>query len=155
FGVINVVSKRAAQINGIEASAEVGAFETYKGRFTYGHIFSNSVELVLSGSWYESEGQERLFYREFNQPTNHNGVAIDSDADRYQSLFSSLKWQDFTFSSGLVNREKHVPTASFDSVFDSGKEKTTDLRAYADLKFEHDFSENTRLMARLFYDAYW
>jgi iron complex outermembrane receptor protein len=155
FGVINVVSRRAAQINGVEASGEAGAFESYKGRFTYGHVFSNSIELVLSGSWYESEGHERLFYPEFNQPTNNNGVARNSDGDRYQSFFTSVKWNEFTFSSGLVNREKHVPTASFDTVFDSGKEKTTDLRAYADLKFERDFSENTRVMARLFYDAYW
>ena len=97
-----MVSRSAVQINGAEASVEVGAFDTYKGRFTYGHVFSNALELLISGSWYESEGQHRLFYPEFNQATNNHGVAVDSDRDSYQSFFGKLKWNDFTLSSGFV-----------------------------------------------------
>ena len=65
-----------------------------------------------------------------------------------------MTWKDFTLSSGFSTREKQVPTASFGTVFGAGLEQTTDLRAYVDLKFEHEFSQETRLMARVSYDQY-
>src|SRR6185369_11958315 len=31
FGVINIITKRGGQLNGVEASTEVGSFDSYKG----------------------------------------------------------------------------------------------------------------------------
>jgi iron complex outermembrane receptor protein len=154
FGVVNITTRRGGQINGVEASVEAGSYDTYKGRFTYGQKFTNDVKLLLSGSWYESAGQSQLYYPEFDSPAIHYGIAHDADGDLSQSALASLAWKDFTLSGAFSNREKQVPTASFGTVFDAGLEKTTDLRAYLDLKFQHDFSEDTRLMARVSYDLY-
>jgi iron complex outermembrane receptor protein len=154
FGVVNITTKRGGRINGVESSVEAGGYDTYKGRFTYGQKFTNDVELLLSGSWYDSAGASQLYYPAFDNPTNHYGIAHDSDGDRSQSALASLGWNDFTLSGAFSNREKQVPTASFGTVFDDGTEKTTDLRGDLDLKFEHDFSEDTKLMARASYDLY-
>ncbi|HYG36200.1 MAG TPA: TonB-dependent receptor, partial [Clostridia bacterium] len=154
FGVINVVTKRGHQLNGAEASAEAGSFDTYKGRFTVGKNFANDLELLLSGTWYDSAGARRLYYAEFDDPLTNDGLARHSDDDSYQSFFGSVRWKDFTLSGGYVSREKEIPTASFGSVFNSSLEDTVDERAYVDLRFDHDFGESTHLMARVSYDRY-
>jgi outer membrane receptor for ferrienterochelin and colicins len=154
LGVISITTRKGGDINGLESSVSAGSFDTYKGRVTYGQKFTNDVELLLSGTWYDSAGPGELYFPEFDTPANHYGIAHDSDGDQAQSAFGSLTWKDFTLSSGFSTREKQVPTASFGTIFDAGLEQTTDLRAYADLKFEHEFSQETRLMARVSYDLY-
>jgi len=61
FGVINVITRKGRQLNGVETSVEYGGFDTYKARMTYGKQFTNGVELLLSGTFYDSEGDDRLF----------------------------------------------------------------------------------------------
>jgi outer membrane receptor for ferrienterochelin and colicin len=36
LGVLNIITKRGAQMRGVELSSEAGSFNTYKGRVTYG-----------------------------------------------------------------------------------------------------------------------
>src|SRR5207244_7930016 len=57
FGVINVVTRKGRQLDGVEVSGEYGEFDTYKGRVTFGKSFTNGVELLLSGSYYNSAGE--------------------------------------------------------------------------------------------------
>src|SRR5262249_27237518 len=39
LGVINVITKRGRDIKGAEVSTEIGSYNSYKGRFTYGNRF--------------------------------------------------------------------------------------------------------------------
>ena len=115
---------------------------------------------MLSGSFYESAGQRRLYYPEFDQRISsdpratNNGVAMDSDGERAYDLFGSVSYHDLTLSGALNDRHKKVPTASFGTAFDDGREATTDVRAYVDLKWEHETAEDLRLMGRVAYDQY-
>src|SRR5947208_11072250 len=56
FGVINVITRRGKQLNGAEVSGEYATYDTFKGRLTYGKLFTNGVELVLSVTLYDSGG---------------------------------------------------------------------------------------------------
>jgi iron complex outermembrane receptor protein len=160
FGVINVVTKRGQQLGGVEASTEAGSLDTYKGRFSYGNKFNNGVELLLSGSYYTSEGQRKLYFPEFDQRISadpraaNNGIAKNADGEAAFNLFSSARYADFTLSGFFSRRNKEVPTASFLTVFNDGREATTDYRAYLDLKYDHSFSEDSQLQGRVFFDHY-
>jgi len=154
LGVINVVTKRGAQFNGVEVSGAAGSFDTYKARVTAGQRFTNGVEVLVSGAVYTSEGQDKLFYREFNSPATRFGAVRNSDEERAASFFTSISYADFTLSGALNARDKNVPTASYETVFADGREETTDIRSYVDLKFERALTDDTRLMARAFYDNY-
>ena len=52
FGVINVITRKGRDMAGTggEVSGEVASFDTYKGRVTYGHRFTNGLEMLLSGT---------------------------------------------------------------------------------------------------------
>jgi len=162
FGVINVVTKSGRDINGLETSAEYGSFDAYKVRATYGKLFTNGVEMLVSGTYYNSFGQSSLYYPEFNTPAQNGGVAQDLDGEKFDSLFGSLKYNDFSLESGYISREKDNPTAQYSlptsigpiNNFDEYGLRTIDNRSYAALKFEHDFPDVVDVTARAYYDRY-
>lgn len=155
FGVINVITRQGKQLNGLEASGEYGSFDTYKVRASYGKLFTNGVQLLLSGTYYDSAGQDRLFYQEFDTPAQNNGVAQDMDADSYGSAFGSVGYGDFTLEGGYNHREKVNPTAQFSlTTFNDPRLRTTDERSYADLKYAHSFPEVVDVTARLYFDRF-
>lgn len=154
LGVINVLTKKGADVKGVEVSGAAGTFDTFKGRLTYGTAFANGLDLLVSGSWYESAGDRRLYYPEFDTPEDNNGMAEDSDEDYSRSLFTKLMWGDFSLSGGVLWRKKNIPTASFGTIFNDGHESSTDVRAFSELKYDHDFGKDLRLLARGYFDRY-
>jgi outer membrane receptor for ferrienterochelin and colicins len=153
FGVINVVTRRGKQLNGAEVSGEYAEFDTYRGRVTVGKAFTNGVEVLLSGSLYESAGPKELFYEEFENPRRRqDGIARDMADDSYGSFFGSLAYRDFTLQGGYINREKGNPTAQYLTTFNDPFLRTVDDRSYVDLKYTHEFPGVVDLMARAYYD---
>ncbi len=152
FGVINVITRRGRDINGAEASASGGALGSYNGRFSYGANFSNGVDMVISGSYFHSDGNPRLFYQEFDTPANNNGNAAHVDSERAGSIFTSVSWRDLALEGGVVEHMKQIPTGSFGTVFDDPLNQVKDTQAFTDLKFEHQFENDMDLLARIGYD---
>ena len=155
FGVINVITKRAADLKNVEVSGEVGGQQSYKGRFTAAGVFTNSgAQFVLSGSFFDSKGNENLYFQDFDDPSNNNGIAHNLDGERAWNLFGSLSWNDLTLSAAYVSREKHIPTASWETVFNDPRYRTVDERGYVDLKWLHALDQNNDLLARVYFDDY-
>jgi outer membrane receptor for ferrienterochelin and colicins len=152
FGVINVITRQGKQLNGVEVSGEYAAFDTYKGRVTYGKLFTNGVQLLLSGTYYDSAGPEHLFYKEFNTPAQNNGIARGLDDDAFGSFFGSLSYRDFTLEGAFSRREKGNPTAQFITTFNDPRLRTTDERSYANLKYAHSFPDVVDVTAQVYYD---
>jgi outer membrane receptor for ferrienterochelin and colicins len=152
FGVVNVITRKGKQVNGAEASGEYASYDTYKGRFTYGNVFTNGVELLLSGTLYDSAGQDQLYYREFDTPSQNNGHADDLDRDSFGSFFGSLGYQDLTLQGAYINRDKKNPTAQYFTTFNDDRLRTTDDRSYANLKYAHSFPDVVDVAAQLYYD---
>jgi len=90
FGVINVITKRARDIDGWEFSFEPASFETYKGRATYGGT-TKGVEMLFSGTFYNSAGQN-LYFPEFDTPLTNDGIArkLDYGADVCRDVTTTL-----------------------------------------------------------------
>ncbi len=160
FGVINVTTRRPSKKPsslpgfGAEVSAEAASYDTYKGRATWGRLFENDLELLFSGSILDSDGQEKLYFREFDSPASNNGIARRGDGDSYKSGFGTIRWRDFTLQGGFITREKGNPTAQYFTGFNDPRHGTTDDRGYADLSFAHEFGEDMKLSAKVYYDRY-
>jgi len=152
FGVINVVTRSGSQLKGIEASGEYGSYDTYKGRVTIGKSFTNGVEMLFSGSIYDSAGVSRLYYPTFDTSDQNHGIAQDRDSDAYGSTFGSMKYGDFTLEGAFNRRIKDNPTAQFNTVFDAPGLQTIDDRGYVDLKYEHEFPNIVDVTANVYYD---
>ncbi|HTH46845.1 MAG TPA: TonB-dependent receptor [Candidatus Limnocylindria bacterium] len=157
FGVINVVTRKGADVGGGELSASGGSLDTRTGRFTYGNQFKNGLEMLLSGSLYDSAGNRRLSYPEFS--AIHEGVAENMDGGWARSAFASVSWKALSFEGGFVDRRKTWPTAPYSTdtqtvIFDDPRFFTIDERAFAALKLETTLESEWKVMARSYYDHY-
>jgi len=151
--VINVITKRGRDINGWEISGQGGSWNTYEGRVSYGHRF-NDAETLLSGTFYKSVGQKRLFFPEFDSPATNNGIAVDADGDESYSVFADVIRGDFDIHAVLNSRTKHIPTASFGTVFNDPRTETTDARRYVDLQYMHTLGSKWDILGRASIDWY-
>lgn len=154
FAVINVITKRGRDVKGFEVSAEGASAGTYKGRLSYGNKLTDDFEMLLSGSYYDSRGQRRLYFSEFDDPATNNGIAVDADGEQANSFLANLSYRDLTLHGTYGSRAKRIPTGSFDTVFNDPRTYTTDQRGYLDLKYNHTFSNQLGLVASASYDSY-
>jgi iron complex outermembrane receptor protein len=154
FAVINVITRKGQDMQGVELAGKAGSFDSYDGRVSYGRDFDNGLELRLSGSYYESDGQDRLYYEEFDQPENNHGIAKGVDGDISYRLFGSLAYGDLTLRGAFVSRDKTVPTGSYGTVFNSPDATTLDERYFVEVGYAHRFADDLDVKARLYYDWY-
>ena len=62
FGVINVITKRGRDARGAEISVDTGSLGTYRARATYGLDKLKGPEILLSGTIYDSHGNQNLYF---------------------------------------------------------------------------------------------
>jgi len=153
FGVINVITKRGGNIDGVEASGSAGSWRTFAGRATLGKEFSGGAELLLSGSAAGSEGQD-LYFPEYDNTATNNGVAENDDHEKYNSLFAKASWGDFTFEAVRAYRKKDLPTGQYGTAFDDDRTNAEDLSGYVDLRYEKDLANGVNVLARSYFDHF-
>jgi iron complex outermembrane receptor protein len=153
FGVINVITKRGRDYQTLEASAEAGRNETYKGRLTYGNKYSNGLELLISSSQYDSNGED-WYYPEYDNPADNNGLADGRDWEKDTNLFLKAGFGDFTLTGAYSERKDSYPTAAWGTVFNDPNSEVIDEKGYLDLKHQTVLGDNWGFLTRLFYDFY-
>ncbi|MSR62843.1 MAG: TonB-dependent receptor [Planctomycetes bacterium] len=153
LGVIDVRTRRGADVGGWELAGEGGSRGTLRSRATYGRALDDGGDLLLSGTAFSSSGG-RLQYDEF-AGTPSGGVTEDTDDERGFSLFSQLVHGPWRLQGAYVSREKGIPTGSYGTVFDNPDNQTLDERGWLALSGEHHEDERWELRGRLAYDTYY
>lgn len=154
LGVINIITKTSQRARHITASGELASFGTFKSRLTYGNKFSNGLQVLLSGTYYDSHGHNQLFFPEFDSPATNNGIAQNADGDRARQLFASVSYGNFTIHGVYGSRDKQIPTASFDTVFDDSETQTVDAQGWIDVRYDRRLGSDWGLVTRVYYDHY-
>ena len=148
LGVINVITKTGREVNGLEAASAIGSYDAAKIRLAYGRDLGDGGSFLLSGTWDESDGDDHLYYPEYDDPASNFGVAEDLDDDHAKRLFASASWRGLTLQGLYSRREKNVPTGVYGILFNDSRAETVDEYRMLDLKYEQDFSDGLQLMVR-------
>jgi outer membrane receptor for ferrienterochelin and colicins len=151
FGVINVISKKAEKINGTEISAEAGSLDTYKGRVSYGKKYSDNADVLFSASGYDSKGNEKLYFKEFDNPSTNNGVAENLDGEELSKFFFRTTFQDLTLTAAHGSQDRDRSLAVYGTWFDKPSD-AIERRSYAELKYDHSSDKDTNVFSRFYYD---
>ena len=149
FAIVNVITRKGRDVQGMETSVIAGDFNTYGGRFSYGRQFTNGVELLLSGTHFESQGQKNLVYADPNIPAGPHPDNLSS-----ANFFASVSYGDFTLWGLYGQRTKTVPPGAYLSIVTEPASQVVDTRALVELKFEHHLAHDWSVMARAYYDYY-
>ncbi len=153
FGIINIVTKKGGDFNGLQASAEYGSYRYTKERATYGNRFDNGAEILLSLSGHHSAGQT-LFFPEFNAPSTNNGIARGLDAERNSRFFGKLEWQNWTLEAGHADTRKDLPAAPYGLDFNAKPAYYEDISSFASIKHNQDIARDLKLSLHGYYGDY-
>lgn len=154
FAVVNVVTRRGRDLKGAEVAAEAGSHESWRGRLSYGERFASGLEMLVSGTRYESDGNGRLYFPEFDSPATNNGIAEDADQEELHSLFARLSLLDFTLEGAFIDREKGIPTAPFGTVFNDPRTRGEVRQAYGRLAYDRHFDNQLDVQAAVSYNLF-
>lgn len=151
LGVVNVITKRGRDFDGVRLSGEVGSLDTYRARATFGKQWKNGAELLLNGSHFTSHGNDKLFFPGFS--SINGGIAQDKDQERSDRAFGKFSYGDLTLRGGYVSRYKSIPTSSYDALFNE-KNYSVDSQGYLDLDYLTQIDANLGLEVRGFHHWY-
>ena len=155
FGVLNVITRQGKDLRTVEVSGSAGSQESYGGRVSYGTKLAGGLELLVSGSRHRSDGDDRIYFREFDELGYNNGIASNSDSDDWYSFFSKITFRDITLSGLFGSREKQIPTGVYQTVFNDPRNQATDSYGYLDLNYSHKWDTLWKLTARVAYDNFY
>ena len=108
--------------------------------------------MILSGSYFDSHGPDRLYFKEFDTPETNNGMAKNADGGRADQLFAKLSYRDLTLEGAYGSSRQNDPAASYGTIFNDPEERIGLTSAYLDLSYEHHFGSDWGYQARVFYD---
>jgi outer membrane receptor for ferrienterochelin and colicin len=151
--VISVITKQGGDVHGLEGMASLQTFDTRRVRATWGTAAGGPVRLLVSGSAATSDGQPRLYFREFDTPAT-GGFADGADGQRVGRLAMNLEAGHFSMHGVYAARLKHIPTASFGTRFNDSRTRTFDERGYADVQYARELGRRSEVMTRAYWDHY-
>jgi iron complex outermembrane receptor protein len=147
LGVINVITKRGRDLQATEVAGSYGSQDTKEGRLSYGNRLENGFEMLLSGTGFETDGDDHLYYPGL-------GVARDMDSENSDSLFAKLGYQDFTLQAAYSSRDKQFPTGAWGTLFNDPRNKTKDELYFLNLTYDHTFGNQMEFRGDLNYQEY-
>ncbi|WP_411726155.1 TonB-dependent receptor plug domain-containing protein [Methyloglobulus sp.] len=154
FGVINVITKRGRDLKGANIKTSYGSFNATKTSASYGKRFGNGIEAFLGGSFYDSDGNDHFFSKEFDDPATNNGFYDSNDDEQAKKLLAKLTYGDFTLEGLVVDRKKKLPTAPFGTVFNVPGTNTIDQAQFYELKYDHTFENQLNVQSKVSYNYY-
>ena len=151
LAAINIVTRRGRHLPGVQITAVGGSLGTGSLAARAAGTW-RGAEVLVSASAFNSDGQERLFFPEFDGPGGR-GIAERADADRADRAFASLAFGGWQVRAAYGSRKKHIPTAAFDTIFNDPRTWTVDGRGYVDVRYEKKLLAGS-MTARAFHDRY-
>jgi len=153
FGVINIITKNASEINGVQASIDYASENSRTARITAANTFNNEFETFISISKYKSDGAD-IYSPEFDDPATNNGIAEQLDYQESNKLLLKLNYKDWAFETAYNDRIKGIPTASYGQAFNTPPSETTDTVGLMSLSYDTFISNESQIFGKLSYGQY-
>jgi iron complex outermembrane receptor protein len=112
------------------------------------------LDFLLSATRFDSQGENRLYFPEFDSPENNNGITSHSAFETAERLFGRLAWQHFTFMAGYSKRVKGLPLGNYGSVFNAPRNQNGDQDIFLNLTYDNKIADNLALYVRAYHGRY-
>ena len=149
FGVVNIVTRRGADLDGAELAAAYQHPQALReGRATWGRRFASGLDVMVSVSGMQSRGEDRRF--DFGA-LGTSGVAAGLDGGRDRELYARVAQGAWSLQHVYGNNRKDDPTGAYLSDPLVAGSYQADRYALTQLRFdESDASGNLQFSVRLF-----
>lgn len=151
LGVVNIITRTAAQLSGWRGVGEVGTSLNRRLGLTWGGELGNAR--VLAGWATEMRPGQNLYFPEFDTPQDNHGVAERNDGETTNKAFLKVRWTDFSVTGAWSQRDKHLPTASYGTVFNTA-DVWTDRYAFVSANYLSRLDERQEVELRTGIEQY-
>lgn len=147
FGVVNIITKSGAKLDGFALSSDIGSAGSTRARTSFGRRLDNGLDILLSASRYNSDGRNLWI-------PGLGGTAMGLDHDRAERLFAKLTYGNLSLMAAHSERDKGIPNASYGQLFNQPDSKTTDKQTLLDLSYNQPLDNDSALSGRFYYGNY-
>lgn len=153
LGVVNIVTRKGADVQGAELSASYQTAEIMpQERVTLGKQFANGTDALLSFSGLQSRGADHFF--EFGD-SGISGIAHRMDGENVKQMFARASHGPLSFDFVYGNRRKDDPTGMFFSDPLVSGQYQRDRRLNTQIQYnDHFLGDTLNIMGRLFLGQY-
>src|SRR5690606_13714899 len=132
---------------------EAGSFGQRGASAQYGWSDGDGRELLFAGSRTRSDG-DTLYFREFDTPGEHDGVARGLDHAVVDRLFLKAVAGNASLTLAHAAQVNGDPTASYEQLFGDPRSQARDARTIADLAFRGSIAPDLDWTAHVFAGRY-
>jgi iron complex outermembrane receptor protein len=151
LNIINLITKKGSEINGVTVSAAAGSYGRKELSAVYGKKIKNT-DISVSGIGGTYKGED-YYFSELDDPETNFGKSIGNDWEKYIGFQTAITNHNFKLSSGYSNRSKGIPTGAFNTDL-TGDARSADERFYIESSYRQELKKNSSLLFRLYYDDY-
>ncbi|HET6248354.1 MAG TPA: TonB-dependent receptor [Tepidisphaeraceae bacterium] len=153
FGVINVVTKDGADINGTQVRLEGGTKDSGRASVLFGQALPNGWDVVASVTGYTTQGDGDVIFDGIHDAAHDYGHVRDSDNGTAESLFIKARKGDFTIQFDTEARIQGNRSATYlASFYDPGEEH--EQRTNFTVKFDHEIETGKSIHGMFYYGSY-
>ena len=153
LGIVSVITAHGRARGGVRALAEMGSFGTRALSVITGHRTKSGIEFLGEATSRRVAGQD-LYFEDFDSPRTSNGVAVGRDGERRDRLFAKAEWGSFALEGTINLHDKDVPTASFETAFNEGREVYRDNLHNLTLRYQPNGGPTSGLRGSLSLSRY-
>ena len=174
LGIVNLIT-RSTNNNSVMLNSNYFSDTRFIKNNLYAyHRFDNDLELKLTGSWLNREGN-KLFFEEFSDYDNGNLFALDDegynqfylDSSEFTGGYSDRKndresyfthnrisWKNLALTVHSAHQTNGVSSSYYGSLFNRSENHYDEKMTYFDLEYLNEFRSNLFFQARLSYQHY-
>jgi len=152
FGVINIVTKKAQCIDGVDLEIETGSRGTQRMSAVIGKGTETGLDVLLSMQAGQSDGED-LYFPEFDS-ADVNGVAEGLDWERFLNFHTVVTYKNWKLEGFFTNRLKGIPTATWGMKFNDDAAQSLDRLGYLNLSYQLPIGYDKLLSIMTYFNTY-
>ncbi len=150
-GVVNVITRRGADLHGVEVAASQSSGEASSGRASVGGVSAGGFEYLLSANGYDAQGEE-LKFPEF-APLGR-GITTKNDDERRRQLFTKFRYEQWRATVIHSSRTKSIVTGQYGTLFNDPRSQNEDIETLAEISHQAPIGMASSLTTRLYSGRY-
>jgi outer membrane receptor for ferrienterochelin and colicins len=153
FGVINIITKAPATLNGGELTVEGGSFGWHSAQAHAGRRLTNGLALSVAATLDRSSGIDQ-FFPEYDTPEENNGIASGLDYERRGTLMFAATKGPWRLHGRYASRFKAIPTGAYESLFNARESFTRDEFSFLELTHQSRPARALTVDTRTYFNSY-
>lgn len=163
FGVVNIVTRNGASINGPSVSGQYATPSGYGASVTYGAEARKDFDFMISVTRgdidlddyeYRRDSSMHILEERFGIRSTDNDMISKSDSELYNSILSTLSYAGLTVTGLSAMRDKGVPTGAFGTDIESDRMEVRERLYATDAAWERQLTAGMRIKVRGNYNRY-